>query len=360
MIFRRAARREFANTAAGVFVALFSILLSTQLIRLLAQAAGGKLPADAVVVLLAFGALNYLPMVLSLTAFISVLLSLSRAYRDSEMVVWFSAGLPLTAWVRPVMLFVAPILLVVAALSIVVSPWALAQSAQYRERLDARHDVTQVAAGAFRESAGADRVFFVESLADDRSAVKNVFVSSVQQGRLGVMVADAGRTESRANGDRFLVLEKGRRYEGTPGTTDYRVMEFERYALRIEAREARTVEGGARQKTFFELLRDPTPINQGEVLWRLGLPLSVLTLALVAIPLSSVNPRAGRANNLIFAILVFMVYSNLINLCQAWVAQQRLSFGAGVLLAHLAMVALIVLLFYRRMSLSGFWRRTRS
>ena len=356
MIFRRAVRREFANTAAGVFVALFSVLLSTQLIRLLGQAAGGRLPSDAVVILLGFGALNYLPVLLSLTCFISVLLSLSRAYRDSEMIVWFSAGLPLTAWVRPVLRFVAPIVLLIAVLSIVVSPWALSESAQYRQRIDARNDVSQVAPGAFRESAGADRVFFVESIAQDATDVKNVFVSSVQQGRLGVMVAASGRTETAPNGDRFLVLERGRRYEGTPGTAEYRVMEFDRYALRIEAREAHAVESASRYLPFPDLARNPTNSNKAEILWRVGLPLSALTLALLAIPLSFVNPRAGRANNLVFAILVFMVYSNLLSLCQAWVSQGRLPFEIGMVAVHVGMFALLLLLFYRRIALFGWFR----
>lgn len=359
MIFRRAVRREFANTAAGVFVALFSVLLSTQLIRLLGQAAGGKLPSDAVVILLAFGALNYLPVLLSLTCFIAVLLSLSRAWRDSEMVVWFASGMPLTAWVRPVLRFAAPIVLVIAALSIVVSPWALSQSAQYRERLDARNDVSQVAPGAFRESTAGERVFFVESIAQDASDVRNVFVSSVQNGRLGVMVAASGRTETAANGDRFLVLERGRRYEGAPGTAEYRVMEFDRYALRIEAREARVVEAAARYLPFGELLGNPTNPNKAEILWRVGIPLSALTLALLAIPLSFVNPRAGRANNLVFAILIFMIYSNLISVCQAWVAQGRLAFEVGLFAVHAAMLLLLVVLIYRRVAPFGGWRRRK-
>ena len=91
-IFLRAAQREFANAAIAVFVALFAILVTTVLIRLLGQAAGGSVPSDAVVALIGFGALAQLPIVLSLTAFIAVLMTLSRSYRDSEMVVWFAAG----------------------------------------------------------------------------------------------------------------------------------------------------------------------------------------------------------------------------------------------------------------------------
>lgn len=94
MIFRRALQREFAQTAAAVFVALFAILISTVLIRLLGQAAGGRVPADAVAALIGFGALAQLPTVLTLTLFIAILVSLSRSYRDSEMVVWFASGVP--------------------------------------------------------------------------------------------------------------------------------------------------------------------------------------------------------------------------------------------------------------------------
>ncbi|HNQ76720.1 MAG TPA: LptF/LptG family permease, partial [Pseudothauera hydrothermalis] len=115
MIFRSALQREFAHSAAAVFVALFAILLTTVLIRMLGDAAGGKVPPDAVLALIGFGALARLPVVLSLAVFIAVLLSLSRAYKDSEMVVWFASGLPLTAWVRPVLRFALPLVAVVAA-----------------------------------------------------------------------------------------------------------------------------------------------------------------------------------------------------------------------------------------------------
>jgi lipopolysaccharide export system permease protein len=65
MIFQRAARREFTHSAAGVFVALFAILLTTQLIRFLSEAAQGSIAPEAVVALLGFSALNYISSLLS-------------------------------------------------------------------------------------------------------------------------------------------------------------------------------------------------------------------------------------------------------------------------------------------------------
>jgi lipopolysaccharide export system permease protein len=138
MIFERAARREFAQAAAGISVALLAILTSTNLIRLLKEAAGGRIAPEAVASLLGFAALNFMPVLLSLTLFVAVLLSLSRMYRDSEMVVWFSSGLALTGWARPVLRFAAPIIVAIALLSGFLAPWANSSSAEYRERLSAR------------------------------------------------------------------------------------------------------------------------------------------------------------------------------------------------------------------------------
>lgn len=359
MIFRRAALREFTQTATTVFIALFAILLTVQLIRLLGQAADGRVTLEAALALLGFAALNYLATLVSLTLFIAVLMSLSRAYRDSEMAIWFSAGVPLTAWVRPVLTFALPLVVAIAVLSMFLSPWALTKTAEIRQRMEERDDVSQVSPGSFKESTRADRVFFVESIAGSEGRVKNIFISSTQNGRHGVVVAATGHTETADNGDRFLVLENGRRYEGQPGTVEYRIMEFERYGVRIESRESREVEQSQRSLPLWQLIENPTPPNLGELLWRVGVPVSALTLALLAIPLSFVNPRAGRTNNLIFAILTFMIYSNLVSISRVWVSQGKLPFEIGLWAVHAGMLAVLFILFSRRVMVFSWGRLWR-
>jgi len=349
MIFQRALLREFANLAVAVFLSLFAIALTTRLIRLLGEAAGGKIPSDAVFAYLGFFSLGALPVLLSLTLFISVLLTLARSYRDSEMVIWFNAGLSLAAWLRPVLTFTLPIVALIAALSLFISPWAVEISAQYASRISARDDVSRVDPGTFGESASRDRVFFVESVSGNKTSVQNVFVNSVQQQRDGVIFSRTGRAETAANGDRFLVLEAGRRYEGRPGHADYRLMEFERYATRIEEKAGREPAQSRQNLPTIALIRNPTDENLGELVWRFGIPISALILSLLAIPMSFVNPRAGRSVNLVFALLTYVVYSNLLSVTQARVATGRLDFSVGVWLMHGIMFAALLLMFAYRM-----------
>jgi lipopolysaccharide export system permease protein len=280
-----------------------------------------------------------------------VLLTMTRSWRDSEMVIWFGAGQPLTAWLRPVMLFALPQIAVIAALSLFISPWAAQMAGQYTSKIESRDDVSRVTPGVFGETSNRSRVFFVESVSGDSSAVQNIFVSSVHQNKSGVSMSRSGRTETAPNGDRFIVLEQGRRYEGAPGDPEYRVTEFDRYAARIELKEGRQVEQTHKNLPTWSLITNPNNQNLGELLWRIGIPISALVLVLLAIPMSFVNPRAGRSANLLFALLTYIVYSNLLSVSQARVAQGRMDFGVGWWLVHAGMVVLLLIMFARRMQL---------
>lgn len=354
MVFSRSIVAELSSTAGAVFTVLFSIIFSVALVRILGQAAVGTIDSGAVFAIVALTALTTLPTVLALTLFIAVLMTVSRSYRDSEMVVWFASGQSLLAWLRPVLRFSAPIVLLIAVLALLITPWANQQISESRQRFAQRDDVSRVAPGRFIESAGARRVFFVESVDLHGGTVRNLFVSHRSQGREGVIVAREGVIEVRPNGDRYLVLLQGRRYEGTPGQPQYRLLEFDRYAIRLDVRpDAPLAELGARARPTRQLLREPTPFHRGELLWRIGLPLVALLLALMAIPLGHVNPRVGRSANLIIAVLVFLLYHNGMSIVQAWVQQERLSFGVGVWATHAAAAALVALLFARRV----YWQR---
>lgn len=359
MIHQRAALRELTTTATAVFVVLFSVLLTTQLIRLLGQAAGGKVIPGAVAALLGFGALGYLPVLFSLTLFLSVLLVFSRWYRDSEMTIWLSSGLGLGHWVRTVVRFGWPVWLLVTVLTFWLSPWAAERSDAYRKQIEQRDDAARVSPGAFNESAGGERVFFVESVADDGGSVGNVFVAAERGDELSVIATRRGRVKVEDSGDRFLVLEDGRRYDAVPGAAAYRMMEFARYGMRIETAESAGAAQSLRSTGTIDLVRAATPRALGELSWRVGVPLSCAILALLAIPLSYVNPRGGRATNIVAAILVYLVYSNFLGVSQAWVAQGKIGVGGGILVVHGLMLAATMLLFLRREAPMSLWRMLR-
>jgi len=354
MIFQRALRRELVSTGGAVFMTLFSITITVMLIRILGQAAGGKIASGDVVALIGFAALNYLPVILILTGFVSVLLVITRSYQDSEMVVWFASGLSLTQWIRPVLLFGLPIIVLTSALSFSVTPWANRQSAEFRERFEKRNDVSKVSPGSFQESASSNRVFFVEGISGDLMSMKNVFVHSLTNTLTSIVVARNGTIETEKSGDKFLVLENGMRYEMTREQADMQITHFERYRVLVAA-DTQAIQGdrSARARTTFELLSKLTPVNLGELLWRLGLPFMSFLLMMLAIPLGFVNPRAGRSVNMLIALLLYVTYSNMVSYLQASVAYGKASFAMAWWPMHMIVAFITLGLFLMRLNVNS-------
>ena len=225
----------------------------------------------------------------------------------------------------------------------------MSKAQEFKHQLDSRDDVSAATPGIFRESKHDERVYFVENVDAGQNRVGNIFAQSIQHGKVGTMVAKQGLQETAPNGDRFLVLLNGTRYEGIPGQPDFKIVEFERYAMRIEAAEAKQETVSVQSLSTLYLIQNPTSWNLSELEWRLGLPISAMILALLAIPLSFVNPRAGRSLNLVMALIIYMVYNNMISVTNTWVAQEKMGAVMGLAGIHALMFTLMVLLFYRRM-----------
>lgn len=354
MIFKRALQRELAQAAGATFTVLFTIFVTWTLIAILGRAAGGKVASSDVLALIAFQVLYYLPTVLILTSFISVLAAITRSYRDSEMVVWFASGQSLLRWVRPVMTFGLPLVLLVAGLSLYATPWAQMKRTEFVQRFEKREDLKRVAPGQFRESTNSNRVFFVEASAGGgTTVVQNVFVNTVEDGANSIVVAREGVIEPDGHGGQYLVLKNGRRYQGVPGRADFQSMEFERYSMRVATKvPVAGSELSVDAMSTPALLAVKNQYTMAELLYRISAPIMAVILMLLAIPLGFVNPRAGSSANLILALLIFFTYSNLTKLAEASVKQGKLSFGMAWWPLHLAALLTVLALFAWRLNVN--------
>ena len=348
MIFDSAIRREFTHSASAISIALLAILISTQLIRFLNEAAAGKVLPEAVLVLLGFASLQYLPIVLTLTLFISVLFCLTRVYRDSEMFIWLISGQSLATWIKPILLFSFPFIVAISILSFSLTPWASRMANEYRLQLSLKSELSQVVPGAFREVNHGERVFFVENVSEDSEKIGNVFVVDTKADNVSVLVSETGYQEIEGE-NRFIVLEEGRRYSVEPGQTDFKINEFKRYKMVTEDGYGKREYTDHKRKPFAELLQDNSNAAKGEILWRFSVPLSAVFLVLWAIPLSRVNPRAGRSANLMIAVLIYAIYNNSISVFQAWVAQGKLPFYSAFFILHGVVFLLWAFLFLKQM-----------
>lgn len=356
-LFKKSVISETLSHFSVVVSTLIVIWLSVILVRLIGEAAAGRIGVDIVVGLAIFTTLAALPTILTVSLFIGVLTTISRNYRESEMVVWFASGMSLLNLINPVLRVAVPIMIAIAGLTLYVTPWANRQIEDYRARFEMRSDVSKITPGQFFETEGGKRVVFTESSETDDTSLGQVFMRILDQQWLIVVTATSAHTEIMPNGDRFLVLEKGYRYDLKPGTAEMKLAEFDAFGVRIERKDGEESMTQARNKALANRRARPTMLligdsengSWGQIMWRIAIPLAALNLALLAIPIGAVNPRMGRSGNLLIAGLVAMLYLNLINISQGWIIHGKLPFSIGVWLVHILFAIVTAILLWWRM-----------
>ncbi|CAN5286454.1 LPS export ABC transporter permease LptF [soil metagenome] len=346
MLFQSSIRKELARTFGATLVVLITIVMTIVLIRTLGQASRGSISPQDVMLYMAYSGLGRLPTILTLSLFIAMVSTLTRMYRDSEMVVWFTSGQGLAGFLRPLFHFAWPVLLVIALMALFVWPWTNQQTLDMQSRYQQRGDLDRITPGVFQESSSGNRVFFIDRDLAGEQASNNVFIAATEKGKSSVTTAQSGRIESRNNAQ-FLMLSNGQRLENEIGKSALKISDFEEYGVKTsDSGLLGGVSTEAKLLSSRALIKEPTRSNLGELAWRLGLALSAINFVVLALALASVNPRGGRSGNMIFVVLAFVVYNNLVNLGQSWIFVGLVSFGhlllalhGGVLLLGLAWLA---------------------
>ena len=354
MIFEQSVRREFRQTASSILVVLLAVLLTVTLVRMLDRAVSGGIdPADVLIFLL-LSAASSIPQLLVLTAFLAVLLTMTRAFRDQEMAVWFSAGLSLLDWVKPLIRFLTPMFLISLVFAWFVAPWTVSESERLQAQYSARDESLQAAAGRFRESAGGRRVFYVGQSTDAGQYIEDLFVIQRAPHQRTWVLAASGKLLTDDNGNRFLDLEQGRRFDlswhpDQAHELQAREMGFEHYGLLIRAAASATPAKPIKAIDSLDLIQRHDPRAIGETLRRLGQSLGLICLPLLSLGLVASNPRSGRAFHLIVALLIYITYTSLVSVAEAQVSRGQWTMLSGFAAVHGVFAALAAALIWFRL-----------
>lgn len=349
MIINRALIREVLQTSSAVTLVILSIFLVVRLVGFLRQAAAGDIPVDSVLILLLLRLVTYMDVILPLILYVAILMVLGRWNRDNEMAVISACGIGLKNFLQPMAYLLAGIGIVVGMFSLYLSPLAVQVSETLEEEFKSRTEVSGVVPGVFVETRRGGSVYFVEEFDRQADEYRNIFVYLSSFAKDGVVVAASGRRHvDELTNDDFLVLKNGTRYEGNPGRPDYRIIEFESYAIRIQQRPPEVPRMPVRGRTSVELFRSNHPRLITEWHWRLAKPLSLPALMLFALAISNVDVRRSRLPNMLVAFAFYFSYVNAAGFAVALMKKGTLNPSVGMWLIHLIFLIIAIYAFIRR------------
>lgn len=348
-LFDSTVRKELVHSFGATLMVLLTLVVTIYVMRTLGLAANGDVSPEDLVLVFAFLLLGNVPIVLALSLFIAVVVSLGRMYRQSEMAIWFSSGVGLSRFVRPVLATGWPVLAAIAVLTLVAWPWSVRESNVLRQRFERRSDVLRAAPGQFQSSSDGRRVIFVEKVGSQLSGGgRNLFVMSDAGPKESVATAQSGRLENDGE-DRILILDSGHLQQVDKATGDHIHVEFEHYRAKVGASASGATDTPSPPALdTADLVRLGGAANLGEMAWRLGLILGAANLMLLGIGLSANDPRRASNWSLLFALLAFVCYYNMLNLSRASVASGKVNIVVALAGVHgMAFVVALGMLWWR-------------
>jgi lipopolysaccharide export system permease protein len=301
--------RDTLKSQLAILFILLLIFFCQKLVRILGAAADGEIPTNLVLSLLGLGVPEMAQLILPLSLFLGLLMTLGKLYTESEITVMHACGLSRAVLVKAA-LVLALFTGVVAAVNVMwAGPWSSRHQDQVLADAKANPGMAALAQGQFQQATDGNSVLFIEGV--DGKNFNNVFLAQLRpkgNARPSVVLADSGQLSQHKDGSQVVTLNSGTRFEGTAMLRDFRITDFQNYQAVIGHQAVALDPTDTEQMNMRTLFNTDNPRASAELHWRLTLIFAVVMMALMVVPLSVVNPRQGRVLSMLPAMLLYLIF----------------------------------------------------
>jgi lipopolysaccharide export system permease protein len=359
IIIRYLAKEVFLTLIALTGI-LMLIFLSNQFVQYLNRAASGHIPGMVIMKLMMLEIPNLMGLLLPLGFYMSILLAYGRLYAENEMTVLRASGYGPNRLLTHSLLMATVVTLLVGVVMLWASPYISAERARVLRASGVKTLIQTIMPGRFHEINSGNQVFYVESMSRDHSKAEHVFLakrSSLEDKKMqwDILWADKAFSEQDPlTGEEYVVLQNGKEYQGVPGQANYQVSEFAQYKSRLPHPTVKISDDLRTAKTAsLWPLNNSNRAKAAELQWRFSIPIMVLTLTLVAVPLSRVNSRTGKFAKLLPAVVIYILYANFMFLARDATISGKIPLWIGMWWIHLLVMSLGLFLLWRNKVILG-------
>ncbi len=346
MIIARYLLKEIGQTLFAVGLVLMLVALSGQLVTIFNEVAAGRLGVNTVMMVLGLQSLSMMMIVLPLSLFLAVLMTLSRLYQSNEMAAIFASGISPHYVLKVVVGFAVLFSIVVGIFSLQIIPSANHLQLSILNQSSTSNRLEGVQEGRFREIAAGGGVIYVEGMNETRTEMQGVFVQQKVADNVETIIrAQKGHHQiDPKSGQRFLIFEEGVRYQHTPGKQDYTVIRFQQHGVRIKNPKRNGLTREYMAVPTMALLEKQPMRYRAEFHSRMSPIFLSILLAALAVPLSQTSPRQGRYLRLGMGLVIYIVFTNLISIGISWIKQGKMPDFFGLWWVYLLMLILLAVL----------------
>lgn len=347
--------RNVLILTAAVFMVIGLVIFGNQLVLVIKESLEEGVPIAELMPLVSFKMIRDVPLILSLSLFLAIILAISKSYKDSEAIVMNSLGIG----DKHLMVFIQPVVIVIFIfilfLTTVAVPWSKQQRSMIMDRSENASEFSFIKEGEFQEFKGGDIVFYAEKVksteGESTQDMEKVFIYALSGGQRQPIITLADQAHKYTDAKTksvYLRLKEGVRYHGFPVEVNKKILNFDQYDLQIidgENNRGTTSVTKIESKPTLDLIFSSDVKEIAEWQWRISQPISVLILSIFGILLGKTSPRGGKNLGVLTGVLVFIVYNNALLVAKSSLERGEISAFVGMWWVHLT-VLLIIFVFY--------------
>ena len=336
---------------SGITFIIALIVFGNQFVLTVQESVQHGIPIQELMPLVGLNMLRDIPIILTLSLFLSIIISISQLYKNSEAVVMNSIGIGDKSFISSIQPIIVFSFIIVFILSIFAVPWAKQQKNIAEDKTLNASEFSFITEGKFETFKNGDIVFYASESenidAANEQNMEEIFIYAIDnENPIIVLASKATKYVDNISKSIYLRLKDGVRYEGLPGSNNINILDFEIYDLEIVSGDIqKTISNFSEieEKSTFELIKEGGPLANAEVQWRFSQPISILILSILGVYLGKSSPRTGKGINILIGLVFFMFYSNGLLIAKTSIENNELNPFIGLWSIHILLAIFLII-----------------
>lgn len=332
-----------------IMISFLVIMISVTFVRYLSMAATGEIPLKNTLAYLGILLPNFISLLLPICLFLAVVVGMNRLLHENELLVGFACGMGFFKFVCNILRMALPVALIGVLLSYVIIP----QMNRYQDQLQVITSQNSavlnfIQSGRFF-ALSPKQIIYIGNIDFKNRNSQNIFLYQMTNKKTQIVIAPTGTVDSEGNSIDKINLNNGKAYEFTdiPDSLSVRMAGFNHLVMSLLP-DYSTKTKDLSAVSSLQLIKNHDLQSKIELQWRSALPIATIVLAFLGVVLNDLQPRISKIIKIFYALVIFIIYFNLVSIAKALMLTGRVPLFPGLFAVHLLFLALgLILLFYR-------------
>ncbi|MDA7821340.1 LptF/LptG family permease [Gammaproteobacteria bacterium] len=337
-ILSKSLNTEVLKTSSSILMILFLLVVGSRFVGYFEKAAEGLMDPSLIFSVIFLRFPDFITLLIPLSFFLGILISISRLYAEREIYGYISVGLSQLDLVK----FLAPqafiYFFITLILSLYVAPYTKALSQEIMS-IDSFEE--QI------ESMKPDKIYsfedgrvFIYAKAINDGVLEDVKIFRTDDNGSNLIMAEQLRV-NKDNRQLELDFKSGVFYKGIFSDQRQVISSFEKFISPVD-RDIDRVSGLSMAKIFDYSAES----EKANLQWNISIPATLIILLFLGVYMGAVKPRQGRLSVILPGMLIYIAYLSLLILGRESLSSNPSS-GIGLWWIHLVFGLLAILYIFK-------------